>query len=177
MMTVRLDCTKQSDSCQGKQSVLGPKKKTSPRAFCLTHHGHAWHWPLSSPAKPVAREDGRVFAPTGFHLQNFRLSPKNISCCSLLLTREKTESFPGFGEGSETAVTLAGLREMGRKEKNSIEINFLNSIPKPGVFYWLYIDSTFRWLGYVHSFWRPQNVCLKDRSCEALQMFSLEKEY
>lgn len=30
MMTVRLDCTKQSDSCQGKQSVLGPKKKHPP---------------------------------------------------------------------------------------------------------------------------------------------------
>lgn len=89
-----------------------------------------------------------MFAPTGFHLQNFRLSPKNISYCSLLPANEQTESFSGFGEGSETTVTLTGLREMGRKERNSIEIKFLNSIAKAGVFYRLYIDSTFRWLGY-----------------------------
>lgn len=71
------------------------------------------------------------------------------------------ESFPGFGKRSETAVTLADLKEMEREERNSIEIKFLNGIAKVCIFSRLYTDHIFR---------RLRNVCLEDRSCEALQM-------
>lgn len=45
-----------------------------------------------------------------------------------------TEWFPGFGEWGETAVTSADLKEMGRDERNSIEIKFLNGIAKVCIF-------------------------------------------
>lgn len=45
-----------------------------------------------------------------------------------------TEWFPGFGEWGETAVTSADLKEMGRDERNSIEIKILNGIAKVCIF-------------------------------------------
>lgn len=97
-----------------------------------------WYWPLSTSAKPQGRGflsccKGRqwVCIVTGFHLHNFRLSPKFISWFALFLTNEQTESLPGFGEWRETAVTLTGLGETERgetllRQSSSSESNLTN---------------------------------------------------
>jgi len=83
MITFRLDCTKQSDFCQGKQALLSPRK-TIPQGFPF-QPPWMWmalttlHFSQASGKRSAAKEDRRVRVVTGFPLHNFGLSPQFIA--------------------------------------------------------------------------------------------------
>lgn len=63
-------------------------------------------------------------------------SLENYKTCDTVVKFEPSRN-PGnisWKKGCETAVTSADLKEMGRDERNSIEIKFLNGIAKVCIF-------------------------------------------